>query len=51
MVYLATSVVHEEAVNKFLVDTKGVLLLGMFGLPSVYHLSDPVRGGLIPCVV
>ena len=34
----------EGTINKFLVDDKGVVLLGAFGLPPLSHFGDdPVR--------
>lgn len=34
---------QEGAVNKLLVDDKGVLLLAVFGLPPLAHADDPLR--------
>ena len=37
---------HEGAVNKFLVDDKGLIFLCVFGLPPVPHVDDPARAVL-----
>ena len=34
---------HGGAINKLLVDDKGLLFLAAFGVPKAYHADDPAR--------